>query len=302
MIRVALAFLLICGAAHGQAVDSVSGIGGIQSILSSSTYTGPVDVVASPTSCWSLRACSAVKRGSAAINVCNVGDAACADVVTDASTGNLPATITIGGSDCSAVACTVKTWYDQTGSGCSGPCNFAQASAPSRPHLKANCINTSYWCLDDSTNDRILQVSGTFPTIAQQFTYSVVMQRTGNFTTQGYLLSGGTANGLGFNNAVNQGFMYAGAAPTFTAADSVWLSVQAVFNGASSIADVNGTATTGLNAGATSAANPMFIGVFLNGVSAKYTGYYTEILIYPVGFNATQYAAMTSNQRAFWGF
>src|ERR1017187_4087747 len=52
-------------------------------------YAGILDVQGSPTSCWSLRACSAATRGAAAISLCDHSGANCADVLTDATTGML---------------------------------------------------------------------------------------------------------------------------------------------------------------------------------------------------------------------
>jgi hypothetical protein len=81
------------------------------------SYVGPLDVVGSNVvGCWALRACSSAARGTAAINVCNLGDAACADVLTDASTGTLPVSgsIVIGGQACS-VTVSSGTYSSVTG-------------------------------------------------------------------------------------------------------------------------------------------------------------------------------------------
>ena len=164
-----------------------------------------------------------------------------------------------------------------------------------------NCINTTYWCVQIVGSSTFMEVSGTFGTINQPYTVTKVIDQTSGFTSQAYTLSIGNGQGGGYNNT-NQGFMYAGATATFTVADSAWLASIHIYNGASSIADVNGTATTGLNTGTNAAANPVWLGVYSNGASAPFTGNITEVVVYPIAFNSTQYAAMTSNQRSFWGF
>jgi hypothetical protein len=59
-------------------------------------YTGPGDIAPGAKAWWGLRAYSAAKRGTRAVNVCNVSDVACVDFNTDATTGTL--VITVGGA------------------------------------------------------------------------------------------------------------------------------------------------------------------------------------------------------------
>src|ERR1039458_4959338 len=78
-------------------------------------YAGILDVQGSPTSCWSLRACSAATRGAAAISLCDHSGANCADVLTDATTGMLTGSLTRGSDNCAVLTtCIVAEMYDQT--------------------------------------------------------------------------------------------------------------------------------------------------------------------------------------------
>jgi hypothetical protein len=76
-------------------------------------YTGPVDAVPGALVYYSLRGASAATAGNKALNACNVADAACADLSTNASTGNLVVG-TIGGQACS-VSITSGTYNTATG-------------------------------------------------------------------------------------------------------------------------------------------------------------------------------------------
>ena len=77
------------------------------------SYSGPGNVVTSALVWYGLRAYSAATRGNALINACNVGDAACADVPSDASIGALTISA-IGGESCN-VAITSGTYVSATG-------------------------------------------------------------------------------------------------------------------------------------------------------------------------------------------
>jgi hypothetical protein len=101
---------------HAQFNGCPAGFCNPPSASAPASYTGPLDIVSSNVvGCWALRACSAAARGTAAINACNLGDAACADVLTDASTGQLPAgVLTIGGTPCT-VTVSSGTYSSVTG-------------------------------------------------------------------------------------------------------------------------------------------------------------------------------------------
>jgi hypothetical protein len=98
---------------------SAQSIGVRTAILSkppAAAYKGPDDVTTWQ-AFWSLRAYSAATRGTKLANVCNSTggvDVGCADMLSDAVTGNL-VSATISGITCPGANCTVKTLYDQVG-------------------------------------------------------------------------------------------------------------------------------------------------------------------------------------------
>lgn len=78
---------------------------------------------------------------------------------------------------------------------------------------------------------------------------SMVAKRTGAFTTIGPIFGGGIANwSMGFANAANQVYGFAGSLQTAAATDNAWHAVNDTFNGATSTLYVDGSATA-LNPG-----------------------------------------------------
>jgi hypothetical protein len=116
--------------------------------------------------------------------------------------------------------------------------------------------------------------------------------------------SSGTNLNLGYNSSANQ-IRITGAVATQTASDSAFHSVGRVFNGASSVAVVDGSAGT---AGSTSTSfssnnlvlqNDQTAGTSGTGMS----GYVCEVLITASAPNSTQYGALSTNARLSnrWG-
>lgn len=107
------------------------------------TFTGVGDAVSSNfKSHWGLIAPTAAQRGQNIVELCNVGDVACANVATDATTGLVSSTQVVGAITCGSGAnlCTIKTAYDPGGTYCSGsPCPLSQATEGSRPTFVPNC-------------------------------------------------------------------------------------------------------------------------------------------------------------------
>lgn len=77
-------------------------------------YTGPLDIVSGNKGWWSAsRAASSADRGNKLVNACNPGDATCADLSSDATTGKLVVS-SIGGVSCSE-AISTGTYSSVTG-------------------------------------------------------------------------------------------------------------------------------------------------------------------------------------------
>lgn len=269
-------------------------------IAISSGYVGPGDLTTF-SAWWGLRAYSAAKRGTAAANVCDAADAHCGDLSTNATSGTITSFVMSGGSgvDCSAVACTIKTLYDQTGNGN----DVTQATINIRPKLlinSASCPSLSLPCGFWDTTATAPRLRGTITTVNQPFSISTVAKRTGNNTLFGPIVTG-SGFGVYFDHAVNQAIIYAGTlSSAVAAADGSFHALNGTFNGASSALMVDGSDTTGLSTGAGSFANPTSFGD--EGTTAlTLTGISTEGGVFSGGSNATR-SALNSNQRTYWGF
>lgn len=260
-------------------------------------FQGMADVVASPVACWSLRACSAALRGTRAVNVCNVADVVCADLSTDAVTGNLVVT-TIGGSNCSVVVCTVQIIYDQTtGNACSAAnCDMSNSSIGSRPTFIVSCTN-SLPCMDFA-GAQALSTSNNY-TRSQPFTVSIVAERTGStssFADAFFAPTDGVQ--FGFGNAPNSSLLFCGTVTTATAADNAFHSLNSVANGLSSDNNVDGVQNT-VNCGANGInGSTMLIG----GTANNLTGRIAELALWASAFSTTNSSNMYANQHVYWGY
>lgn len=267
-------------------------------------YVGPGDL--NTYRFWSgLRAYSFAKLGNRAANVCNVADAACVDMVTDAVTGALVVT-TVGGSSCSVVVCTVKILYDQTGNNlCSSggaACDLSQATIANRPQLIVADSITGKPALKFTGSPQELRNVAP-PTQNQPLTMSLVANDTNTAAQQtGYSLLSDFR--IGYNNAgSNTVFCYAGAVLSATATDGAWHGIQAVFNNAGSPqgdCNVDGTAHTGSDgAGNWTGAS---INLGSKGASEYFTGSITQAGMVASALSGAQSTALSANNKAFWGY
>lgn len=300
MRRIALALLaLIFSANISNAQLTATGVGG--GFGGAAAYQGPGDVKSGAIWWGGLRAYTAATRGTSAIQLCDSGGSNCADVATDAVTGNLNAPGSRGADNCQVVTtCVVKIIYDQTGGGhnCTQS-NFINAPffiwngfGGTKPALRANG-NTDH-------NSCVIAMGAN---TSQPFTTSNVAKRTGDFTRENWL--GGTvavAVALwGYQNTNNTAKMYAGTGVTVAGAtDNTWFALQYVFNGASSDININGTANT-VNPG-TNAMGPDFAIMCGHAQGDCLMGDWAEAGIWSAAFTGGESSSMSNNQRTYWGF
>ena len=286
----------------------------------SSGYRGPGNIVSGAFAAWPLRAYNSAARGNKVINVCNVSDVACADLSSDPTTGQLVISA-IGGSSCSVITCTIKTWYDQSGAtNCGGSaCDMSQATIASRPTLVVSCINSLPCAAFSGT--QFMATAANIGAFSATATFSSVSIRTASFTSNQDIISIASTVGVGLNlnyrSVGNTLQMYAGtaAATVGNITDNNFHVLQAVYNDTSSVLFCGGTTGTNCSSGGTSnSISPGNVGsgssaIFCMGMQSAtaacsgngLSGEITEILIYTSAFSGTNQTNMNSNQYNFWG-
>lgn len=305
MIRLALvAWLALCGIAHAQLSGGVGGFPGPGTVHSSAAYTGPGDVVSGAFGWWGLRAYNLAQVGTKVANICNSGDANCADV-NSLSNGDFDvATATGSPLSCGGAGgtCTVKILYDQTGANACGgsACDLnTSTSAATRPTLTFNCIGTKP-CMTFNGSSQFLRSSGSVTAKAQPNTLSAVAQTT-NTGANRHIIGhvSGAANQLGYPTTNNTAQVYAGSNVTATASAGSYHALQGVQNGASCDINVDGASSTG-NCGTQDFSGQVFMGQIFS--SQWMSGQVLEVGAWNIAFNGTQSSNMSSNQHSYWGF
>jgi hypothetical protein len=154
-------------------------------------YAGLGDVNPSAYLSVGLRAYTAATAGTKAANICNSGDANCADV-NSLVNGNFDVATAQGTPlNCGGAGgtCTVKTLYDKSGSlNCGGSaCDFTNATAANRPTLVFNATGAGRACMAFNGSQFLTSPAAT--TINQPFSVASYLERTGNFTSLGNVIS-----------------------------------------------------------------------------------------------------------------
>jgi hypothetical protein len=272
---------------------------------SGTLYVGPGDISPGAWAGGGLRAYARATIGSRVANICNAGDANCADVNTT-SLGDFnvvaaqSAPLNCGGA---GGTCTVKTLYDKTGNtNCTTACDFSNATAANRPTLVFNDTAAGKACMRFNGSSQFLATPGSTPN--QPFTFSSYAIATGNFTS--------TTSIAGFANTFDQVIighinpdtlvMYdASAQPTATAVDNVFHAIQSIFDntGGSSIY-IDGVSTLmNLLSGVGGNGSPITLGS-AKSASLFWTGDICEISLSPSAFNPSTQAAMNTNQTNYY--
>jgi hypothetical protein len=204
-----------------------------------------------------------------------------------------------------AVSCNVLTTYDQSGAAAcvSGPCDLTMPTLANQPLYVNSCVNSKP-CMKFVASDLNSGVTNTL-TLAQPFTFSQVMGRTGNFTNFNITtLEGGQVAGVYFGSAANRISLIAGSIVNFTDAtncpNTTTLSVHGIINGASSLIVCGGTDSGALNPG-TSTWSGQTIHIGSDGVTTNpCTCTITVSGLWPIAMNSTQYNALHANYQTYW--
>lgn len=269
------------------------------------SYAGPGDVVA--LKWWvGLRAYSAATAGAAALNICSESggvDVTCEDELTSATTGKL--VLGTIGATCSSVTCTVKIWYDRTGNNAcaSAPCNFTQTTVADRAtFLITGCPGTSGQPCASFNGSSDCYTTGGAVGDSQPYSETAVSYKTSSASNESILIfDSSTAGQVGYSSTANTAGFYAGSFVSATASDNALHSFQAIFNDPSSSAIyVDGVSTSG-SVGSGNATLPADIGSVAC-TSQFLGGFFSEVGFAVGAFSGGNVSALTSNQRAFWGF
>jgi hypothetical protein len=261
---------------------------------------GPGDVVPSAQVVYyGLRAYTAAIAAAAThklINISRASDSHTCDIIvaTNRGLGNT-ANCSTGGDNgqsasgfCNATTCVVVTLYDQVATH-----DMTQATNANRPTLTFNCLG-GLPCMTFGTNQALVQSAPTGS--SQPLTFILVGKRTAQFTAQSTVAgANGAQPEVGGASSANTWIMYAGSvANVASVSDSVWHAFDFVFNGASSIANTDGTEVT-TNPSTNVVNATMFVG------NGNWNGTVTEFGMWASGFTGTQRTNMCKNQQAYWG-
>jgi hypothetical protein len=261
------------------------------------TYQGPGDVVGGATAWYGLRAYNAAyaAAGGNAINIRRTSDSTTADIKV-LPTGSLD--VATATTFCASTTCYVTKWYDQSGANyCTGSvsCNAIQGTAGSQPQLLFNCVG-ALPCIYFSGSKTMTTVNSS--SMAQPISFSEVVERTGNFSTEGDILDFYTSSGISsFFYQQNQIGISAGSSiGVATAADSVLHAVELVVNGNQSVINVDGTAS-----GVSTETNATSPPAAFSPSSHLMTGYVNEAGFWRVSFTSLAQTTLCHNQRLYWG-
>lgn len=184
--------------------------------------------------------------------------------------------------------------YDQT----AHTNHLVQATAGNQPQLLPSGINSLPAIQFTGTQSLVLSSLSQ----AQPYSFSVVSDQVGpGAVGAGYFGAAGPAAMLLDGGSANQVRLYAGSAfaPNVTAANGTAHAIQGVFNGASSILNVDGTGTTGSPGAASLSGNFILGNTFSGGTS--WLGRIGEAGEWGVGFSTGNNTSLCGNQRLYYG-
>ena len=253
--RLLLATIFLIGTAHAQ----VGPIFAVQPVASPPAYAGPGDIKTF-TAWYGLRAYTAAIAAAGTqklFNARRVSDGEKCDFLV-ATSGGIGLSTSCTGADNGVSLTTFMTsttafvteWYDQTGGG--RP--LLQATTTSQPQIILNCINTTLPCFQITATPQALLTSGNFTPATGVMSYSVVGNRvTNDIITNNFIRMSAGQNTLS-TSGTNQWKLFTNSNTlNFTANSNAWHACNAVINGASSVANLDGTETSGTVVGSTTA-------------------------------------------------
>jgi hypothetical protein len=273
-------------------------------------FQGAGDIVASADWWYGLRAYSAAKRGNAAISICEPTGVTCVDWGTDAVTGNLVHGTNPGGTDCTSVnTCTIAKIYDQTqGNKCAGAtsCDLVGSGTnANRFTFTWNCQN-GHPCLKRTGGSAGIIPAQSSPAYSVTFPSTVTGVGLRNSTSgSGNTFFQFTSVYFAWDSSANLFDIYAGTFVQTAASDAAIHAMIGIYNGASSVLDVDVIGGTTGNAGGATSGAGIYIWSDSTGINNPPNGNFYEGGLWPIAFTGgggAQQSNMLSNMRTYWGF
>ena len=255
----------------------------------------PLDGLTAPSSAYSLRRLRSAYTANKAIRLLRASDSAEQDIgfLGFVPGSGAPLDYAQANAFCAATTCKTKVWYDQVGAR-----NLTRSDGlfPAWSNACAGinggaCIATS--------------VTGAYQILSWPGTYTPTMPTT--FAAGGNRVSSGECHFLRHFPAntlkaatTNQWQLLATGNITVTAADNAWHAGIGTFNGAASVLRIDATETTGTVTGGTAPVTDQYSAIFVADTGSVCNE--VEAIIWDgYAVSAGERAALTANQRNYWG-
>jgi hypothetical protein len=276
-------------------------------------FTGPGDAIAGATAFYSCARAYTAAYAAGAGNLCDIADVGtgatiCTMKAASSGFADLTSNLCGGGTQtvsafCTAhTSCVVTKMYDQTvGNQCNAPttsCDMVQATLASMPALTFSSIN-SLPCLTTVAASAMSAATNLNAIATQPFTYTVVYKHTTNGSNPNLFGVNSGSPGIFLPTAGNAVALFAGATLSTSAANGSYHGVQFVGNGVSSVANVDGTQTTG-NPG--TGAPGTGGNILVIGSGTGNIGSLCEAGVWPIGFTTGNQSSWFSNANGANGY
>jgi hypothetical protein len=279
------------------------GITGLVGSASAPTYTGPGDVVSGASIYVGLTAYNGAQAAAGTqkmVNLRNTATGEACDVLV-ASNGSLGLTANCSGSSSGEAAatfcaqsggpCATVTGYDEANGN-----NITQGTTADQPPLTFSSIGS----LPAWTPTGTQFLTGSLASApAQPYTMVTVLQQASATSQKCYVNTANCAPTISHAASTNTDFINASSNANFTASDGVLHVIICVFNGASSVCNVDGTETT-LSPGTSVAAGNFSLMAGTGGFGGM-SGQMTLGALWPLGFSPTQRTQMCQKLQAIYG-
>ena len=276
---------------------------GLAKPSSGAAYTGLCDTSVSGSNCnryWGLRAASAATRGNNAASICDTATLfTCSDVATDATTGKISVS-TISALPQCAISCSVRTLYEQMGTG-DDMISGGAGSAPVWNTSAGPSAGFSAGVFTSSNSQRLFGTSVSI--IAQPITISTTYKKTLSSTNYSMLFSSDSGNfWIGATSATTLNTAGANLGTTernATASDSTWHNLTVLAKTSNVTLCVDGSCGSAQASGSHGLASQNVIGA--DGGALFLDANFEELAIWSSDVSANA-SSISSNAHTNFGF